>query len=61
MDRSPRRLRIVYYEPVEEETMLRTGRIRRVASGRSFWSRRRAHDGIGLYEVDPAPGQRRLS
>jgi SAM-dependent methyltransferase len=53
VDRSPRRLRIVYCVPVEEAMMLQTGRIRRVASGRSFWSRRRTHPGIGLYEVDP--------
>jgi SAM-dependent methyltransferase len=54
VDRVPRRLRIVYCVPVEEEMMLLTGRIRRVGSGRSFWSSRRAHLGIGLYEVDPA-------
>lgn len=54
VDRFPRRLRIVYCVPVEEEVLLRTGRIRRVASGRSFWSLRGAHEGIGLYEVDPA-------
>jgi SAM-dependent methyltransferase len=52
VDRSPRRLRIVYSVPVEEEMMLQTGRIRRVASGRSFRLRGHAHLGIGLYEVD---------
>lgn len=56
VDRSPRRLRIVYSVPIEEGMMLQTGRIRRVASGRSFRSRRREHLGIGLYEVDPAQG-----
>jgi predicted RNA methylase len=55
VDRAPRRLRIVYCVPVEEARLLQTGRIRRVASARSFWSRRRVHDGIGVYEVDPAP------
>ncbi len=54
VDRSPRRLRIVYCVPVEEGILLQTGRIRRVASARSLWSRRRVHHGIGLYEVDPA-------
>lgn len=53
VDRSPRRLRIVYFVPAEEEMMLRTGRIRRVNSGRSFWSRRE-HVAIRIYEVDPA-------
>lgn len=56
VDRAPRRLRIVYSVPDEEGMMLQTGRIRRVGSGRSFWSRPRSHDGIGLYEVDPAQG-----
>ena len=56
VDRSPRRLRIVYSAPVEEGIMLQTGRIRRVGSGRSFRSRRRTQLGIGLYEVDPAQG-----
>ena len=55
VDRFPRRLRIVYCVPVEEARLLQTGRIRRVASARSFWSGRRVHDGIGLYEIDPAP------
>jgi SAM-dependent methyltransferase len=56
VDRFPRRLRIVYAVPVEEAMMLQTGRIRRVASGRSFRSRPRTHPGIVLYEVDPAQG-----
>jgi SAM-dependent methyltransferase len=56
VDRRPRRLRIVYCVPVEERMLLQTGRIRRVASARSLWSRRRVHDGVGLYEVDLAPG-----
>jgi SAM-dependent methyltransferase len=54
VDRVPRRLRIVYCDPAEEEMMLQTGRIRRVGSGRSFWSRHRVHTGLALYEVDLA-------
>jgi hypothetical protein len=58
VNRSPRRVRIVYLVPAEEGMMLQTGRIRRVASGRSFLSRRRAHAELGLYEVDPESPER---
>jgi SAM-dependent methyltransferase len=56
VDRSPRRLRIIYNNPFAEEQLLATGRIRRVRSGRSFWSRQRNHHGLAMYEVDPPPG-----
>ncbi len=54
VDRAPRRLRIVYRNPVEEEMLLATGRIRRVGSGRSFTRRDGEQSGIAVYEVDPA-------
>lgn len=52
IDRAPRPLRIVYQNPVEEETLLSTGRIRRVGSGRSFIRRGGVQPGLALYEVD---------
>lgn len=54
IDRAPRRMRIIYRNPDEEQLLLATGRIRRVGSGRSFLHRGRRETGIGLYEVDPA-------
>jgi precorrin-6B methylase 2 len=60
-DRRPRRLRIVYIEPEEEAMLLQTGRITRVGSGRSFWSPRREHKSLGLYEIGPAHSARRAS
>jgi predicted RNA methylase len=54
VDRAPRRLRIIYNNPVEEQLLLSTGRIRRIASGRSFWFSRRVDAGLAVYEVLPA-------
>ena len=54
VDRSPRRLRIVYQNPYEEGMLLATGRIRRVGSGRSFVRRGHFQAGLALYEVAPA-------
>lgn len=57
VDRNPRRLRIVYGNPVEEEALLATGRVRRIRAVRGWrpgreWSR---SNSFGLYEVTPVP------
>ena len=57
VDRNPRRLRIVYANPVEEAALLATGRVRLLRIGRGWrpgaeWSRSNSHR---LYEVTPAP------
>jgi predicted RNA methylase len=54
VERAPRRMRIIYRNPVEEPMLLATGRIRRVGSGRSFTRRGGEQTGIAVYEVDPA-------
>jgi predicted RNA methylase len=54
VDRAPRRVRIIYRNPVEEAMLLATRRIRRVGSGRSFTRRDNAQSGLALYEIDPA-------
>ena len=55
VDRSPRRLRIIYCNPVLEATILETGRIRRVGSGHSLRSRVSLDEWLAIYEVEPAP------
>ncbi len=57
VDRNPRRLRIVYGNPLEEAALLATGRVRLVRTGRGWrpgaeWSR---SNSFRLYEVTPAP------
>ncbi len=54
VDRAPRRLRLIYQNPVEERMLLATGRIRRLGSGRSFLRRGRVQSAIAFYEVGPA-------
>lgn len=54
VDRAPRRLRIIYRNPLEEELLLASGRVRRVRSGRSFVNRQREQTGLALYEIEPA-------
>jgi hypothetical protein len=54
VDRTPRTLRIVYGNPIEEETLLRTGRVRRLRQTRglrptSEWSR---SNSFRLYEMN---------
>ena len=56
VDRNPRRLRIVYGNPVEEAALLATGRVRLVRTVRGWrpgraWSRSNA---LEMYEVLPA-------
>lgn len=56
VDRNPRRLRIVYGNPVEEATLLATGRVRLVRTARG-WRPGRAwslSNSYRLYEVLPA-------
>jgi SAM-dependent methyltransferase len=54
VDRVPRRLRIIYQNPLEERLLLESVRVQRVGSGRSFLHRSRVQTGLGLYEIDPA-------
>ncbi len=55
VDAHPRRVRVIYRHPREEEALLRTGRVRRVRIGRSLLSSRERNAHIVMYEVDPGP------
>ena len=57
LDRAPRRLRVVYRNPVEHDRLMATGRVRVIREWqRGAWRRRGQGVMIRTYEVLPAPG-----
>jgi 16S rRNA G966 N2-methylase RsmD len=56
VDRSPRRLRMIYFEPVERETLDATGRFRLIRRGRGVLRWWRTLDTLLMYDVLPRPG-----
>lgn len=60
-DRAPRRLRILYVNPEEHESLMATGRVREVPLRSSLIARikRYSPDWARLYEVAPAAGRER--
>jgi SAM-dependent methyltransferase len=51
VDRRPRRLRLIYFNPEEHDQLMATGRIRHVRNGRRILHPRRRTDALRLYEV----------
>lgn len=55
VDRNPRRLRIIYRNPMEEERLLRTGRVQRVRESRKGTKIGRPYGvAVRMYEVQPS-------
>jgi hypothetical protein len=59
VDRRPRRLRIIYRNPVEHDRLLATGRIREVRHARRLVRRWSRTGSMRLYAVDPLPAASR--
>jgi predicted RNA methylase len=56
VDRTPRRVRIIYANPQWESVLEATGRIHRIAYGRSLLGRpREGNPSLRVYEIAPAP------
>jgi SAM-dependent methyltransferase len=53
VDRRPRRLRLIYFNPEEHGQLVATGRFRQVRNGRRIVRRWRRTDRLRLYEVVP--------
>jgi SAM-dependent methyltransferase len=53
VERRPRRLRLIYFNPEEHDQLVATGRIHHVRNGRRILHPRRRTDRLRLYEVVP--------